>query len=100
MNTYLVLAKITEKAFSKIEEHPERVKRFKEIAQGEGAKVIALYLLMGKYDIATIIEAPTPEIMTKLSLIVGKRGNVQTITLPAFTEKEQNELIAGLKKEY
>ncbi len=96
MNTYLVLAKMTDKALSSIQDHPERVKRFKEIAQAEGAKVVSFFLLMGKYDIATVIEAPTPEVMTKLSLIVGRRGNVRTITMPAFNEKEQNDLIAKL----
>jgi uncharacterized protein with GYD domain len=97
MNTYIVLAKFTDKALSTIQEHAERVKRFKEIAQGEGAKVVGFYMLMGKYDIATVIEAPTPEVMAKLALIVGRRGNVTTMTLPAFTENEQFDMIAKLK---
>lgn len=96
MATYLVLGKFTDKGISTIEESPERIKRFKEIAQGEGAKVISWYLLMGKYDVACIIEAPTPEVMAKLDLIVGKRGNLRTLTMVAFNEKEHEALISKL----
>lgn len=97
VNTYLMLGKLTEKALGTIQEHPDRVKRFKEIVQEEGGKVISFYLLMGKYDIATVIEAPSPEMMAKLALIVGKRGNVRSITLPAFSEKEQADIIGKMK---
>lgn len=96
MATYLMLGKLTEKGMSTIQDSTERMKRFKEIVQGEGAKVVSFYLLMGKYDIACIIEAPTPEVMAKLALIVGKRGNVRAQTLLAFNEKEHDALIAKL----
>lgn len=96
MATYLVLGKLTEKGISTINETPERVKRFKEIAQGEGAKVISWYLLMGKYDVACVLEAPTPEVMAKLALIVGKRGNLRTFTMLAFNENELPNLVSKL----
>lgn len=87
---------MTEKAMSTISEHPERIKRFKEIVQGEGAKVTSFYLIMGKYDIACTVEAPNDEVMAKIALIVGKRGNVRAITMRAFTEKEQLDIISKL----
>jgi len=96
MSTYLVLGKFTEQGITTINENPERVKRFKEIAQAEGAKVISYYLLMGKYDVACVLEAPSPEVMAKLALIVGKRGNLRTLTMMAFNENEHNNLIAKL----
>ena len=97
MSTYLVLGKFTDKGINTLEENPDRIKRFKEIVEEEGGKVVSWYLLMGKYDVACILETPTPEIMAKLALIVGKRGNLRTVTMLAFDEKAHNDLVTKVR---
>lgn len=98
MNTYLMLGKLTEKALSSIDQHSERITRFKQIVQEQGAKVVSFYLILGKYDLIAVLEAPNDDVMARIALIVGKRGNARTITMRAFDEKEQNELIGKLSK--
>ncbi len=98
MATFLMLGKYTDKAMETIGESGERLKKFKELCQGEGGKVISHYLLMGKYDVACVIEAPNAETMAKIALVVGNRGFVRTQTFCAFTEKEQMEMVKTFAK--
>ena len=43
---------------------------------------------MGRYDIATRIEAPDDETISALALKLGQLGNVRTETMRAYTEEE------------
>lgn len=96
MSHYLMLGHYTDKGMIGIQESAERIKRFKELCQEEGAKVISYYMLMGRYDVACVIDAPSPDVAAKIALILGKRGNVRTETMCAFTDKEQMDLVAKL----
>lgn len=88
-----MLGTFTDKCLSSIQEVPDKIKRFREICQEEGAKVVSYYLLMGQYDIACVIDSPNPETIAKIALIVGKRGNVRTETLCAFPENDIANII-------
>lgn len=98
MAHYLMLGKYTEKGMTTIDQSAERIKRFKELCQGEGGKVVSYYMLMGKFDVACVIEAPNADAMAKIALVVGRVGNVRTQTLCAFTEKEQIDMVSKLSK--
>jgi uncharacterized protein with GYD domain len=54
------------------------------------------YLVMGKYDMVVISEAPDDEAAAKVALSIGAGGAVRTETLRAFTEDEYREIIAAL----
>ncbi len=97
MAHYLMLGKYTEKGMNGIADSADKIKRFKELCLEEGAKVVSYYMLMGKYDVACIIEAPNADAMARIALVVGKRGNVRTQTLCAFTEQEQITMTGRLK---
>lgn len=96
MTHYLMLGTYTDKGMDGIEQSPERIKRFKEICQSHGAKMISYYLLMGHYDVACVLEAPSAESVAKIALTLGKRGKIRTETLCAFTEKEQIDMVGKL----
>ncbi|MGE3317824.1 MAG: GYD domain-containing protein [Candidatus Berkiella sp.] len=96
MTTYIVLGNFTDKGIGNIKESPSRVKQLKDILQAEGAKLISYYMVMGRYDIVCIVEASNEETMAKLSLLIGKRGNLRTETLAAFNEKQHADIIAKI----
>ncbi len=98
MAHYLMLGKYTDKAMESISESGDRIKKFKELCQEHGGKVISHYLLMGKYDVACFIDAPNAETMAKIALVVGNRGFVRTQTFCAFTEQEQMEMVKTFAK--
>jgi uncharacterized protein with GYD domain len=54
------------------------------------------YLVIGQYDIVSVVEAPDDETMAKIALSLGSQGNIRTETLRAFTEDEYREMISGL----
>jgi uncharacterized protein with GYD domain len=61
-----------------------------------GAKVEGFYLTMGQYDLVVIVDAPTPEAVSKIILATGSGGAVRTETLPAFSEEEYRKIISEL----
>ena len=88
MAHYLMLGRFTKQGLEGIEATEERLHKFKSLVEKEGAKLVSYYLLLGEYDMACFIDAPNPETIAKLALIVGIRGNVRTESMPAFTETE------------
>lgn len=96
MSTYIVLGNFTEKGISNIKESPGRVKQLKDILQAEGAKLVSYHMVMGRYDIVCVVEAPNPETMAKISLLIGKRGNLRTETLAAFSENQHADIISKI----
>jgi uncharacterized protein with GYD domain len=61
-----------------------------------GAEVKEFYLVMGQYDMVVVAEAPDRETVAKLALAIGAGGAIRTETLPAFTEDEYRQVVAGL----
>ncbi len=96
MATFVVLSKYTQQGAQKIKEGPARIDAARQAGRGMGVDLKAWYLVMGRYDIVTIWDAPNDEAMAKLALAIGSLGNVSTETLRAFTEEEFKKLVAAL----
>jgi uncharacterized protein with GYD domain len=69
----------------------------KRAAKALGIKWKHQYLVMGEYDVVTIIEAPDDETVAKFSLM-GMTGTLSITTMRAFTESEADALIKSLPK--
>lgn len=96
MANFMMLGHYTDKGMNSIQDSAERIKRFKDLCETEGAKLISYYMLMGKYDVACVIEAPNADIVAKIALVLGQKGNVRTETMCAFTEKDQINMVSKL----
>ena len=84
MPFYLMLSRLTERGRDRIK--PE----------DQGCRVISQYARLGRYDFATVIEAPDNAHMSRLAIDLGARGTIETETLPA----EPTDLfIASMKGE-
>ena len=88
--------KWTEAGIKNIKDSPGRLDAAKKLFQACGAELKEFYLVMGRYDMVCITEAPDDETVAKLALTIGSGGAVRTETLHAFTEEEYREIIAGL----
>jgi uncharacterized protein with GYD domain len=95
MQTYVTLYKFTDQGIKNIKDIPRLMEDNIKNWEAVGGKVIALYTLMGEYDLIGIGEAPSDEIAMSFLMAMGSRGNVRTTTLKAFT-KEQ--FVAMVKK--
>jgi uncharacterized protein with GYD domain len=54
------------------------------------------YLVMGDYDIVTIVEAPDDETVARFALM-GMTGSLSITTMRAFSETEADKLIKSLE---
>lgn len=96
MATYVSLLKYTQKGAESIKQVPARIDAAKQAAKAVGAEIKQVYLVMGRYDVVAIMEAPDDETAAKLALTTAMQGNVQTETLRAFSEAEFRRLVAAL----
>ena len=96
MPTYLTLLRYTQTGIQNIKESPSRLDAARQLARSLGADIKAVYLTMGRYDLAVVIEAPDDETIAKYALAVGSRGAVSTETLRAFPEDEYRKIISEL----
>ena len=96
MATYISFIKYTQKGIENIKESPRRLDAAKEAFQAYGAELKEFYLVMGRYDMVIITEAPNDEAVAKAALAIASRGAVQTETIRAFNEGEYRNIIGAL----
>ena len=96
MPSYLSLASWTDQGIRDPKSAPDRLDAVKEAVQAAGGRVIFFYMLMGEYDMATLIEMPDDDAAAQVALRTGMSGNVRTQTMKAFTEEEFRTVIGGL----
>ena len=97
MPSYLALINWTDQGIKDVKDSPKRLDAAKEAIKAAGGRLIFFYLLMGQYDLATLIEFPNDEAMANFSLTTGMGGAIRTSTLKAFTEAEYRSLIEQIK---
>lgn len=85
MSVYLMLTTLTDKGRGALQEDPEMVRQINKEVEYTGVKILDQYALLGQYDFVNILEAPSNEIMAKLSTRLSAKGNFQTLTLAAIT---------------
>ncbi len=72
---------------------------FSEVSKAFQAAEVELkefYLVMGRYDMVVVAEAPDDETVANLALAIGSAGAIRTETLRAFTEDEYRKIVAAL----
>jgi len=96
MPTYVTLAKHTQKDGESIKQSPARLEAARQATKAAGAEIKQVFLVMGRYDIVVISEAPDDETAARLALTTAMQGNITTETLRAFTEAEFRNIVASL----
>ncbi len=96
MATYISLLRYTQQGVEAMKESPARLDAAKEVFREMGAELKEFYMAMGQYDAVVISEAPDPETVAKLVLMIGGQGAIRTETLRVFPENEYREIIAAL----
>lgn len=84
MPIFMMLTTLTESGRKTIESTPERIKEVNREFEREGVKVINQYALLGQYDFVNILEAPSNEVIARVSVALGARGTLQSTTLAAI----------------
>jgi uncharacterized protein with GYD domain len=96
MPTYITLVNYTPKGVENVKESPHRLEAAKQAFKAFGAELKEFYLVLGRYDIILVAEAPNDEAVAKVALAIGSGGNVRTETFRAFKEDEYREIVSSL----
>lgn len=85
MATYIMLSTLTDEGRKTLKQRPERLGEVNKEVEAFGARVVAQYAVLGGYDFVNVIEAPSNEIMARLSMDLGSRGTIKVTTFPAMS---------------
>ena len=99
MATYIMLSTLTDEGRKTLKARPERLQEVNKEVESMGARVTAQFAVMGGYDFVNIIEAPTNEVMARLTVELGARGTIQITTLPAIDIGDFVEMLGGMSNE-
>ena len=84
MATYVLLTKVTAAGVKTLQSNPRRIKKVNEEIEAMGARVVAQYATLGRYDFVNIVEAKDNETISRVSVGLAARGTLQIETLSAI----------------
>jgi uncharacterized protein with GYD domain len=96
MITYITLYKYTQQGMQTIKQSPERIEQARHALEKAGARLKAVYLTTGRYDLVAISEWPSEQSAMSFLLGQGAAGYVTSETLRAFDEASFKKIVAGL----
>ncbi len=94
MGYYVMLTTLTDEGRKTLKKKPERIREVNKEVEGMGAKILTQYAVLGPYDFVNILEAPDNKTVARISVELGSRGTMQSITMAAFSI---NEFVDSLK---
>lgn len=96
MATYIMLMKFINPGVESIKNAHVGRASGKRAAKAMGITWKQQYLVMGEYDVVTVLEAPDDETVAKFALM-GMTGSLAITTMRAFTESEADKLVKDLQ---
>jgi uncharacterized protein with GYD domain len=91
MPTFVMLTNLTSEGVKTLKNNPGRVAEVNREVEALGARVVAQYATLGQYDFVSIIEAPSDEVMARVSIEMGSRGTMTSQTLSALPAERLSE---------
>ena len=88
MPTYVVLYRFTDQGRKNIKDTVKRAEEVRRENESRGFKVLGHYWTQGRYDLVTVVEAPSEEAMMSGLFSIAQAGNVASETLRAFSDEE------------
>jgi uncharacterized protein with GYD domain len=96
MATYIVLGNFTDQGIRGIKETTKRAEALRGMGKKLGVTVKDAYWMLGRYDVACIVDAPDDASITAFGLSIGALGNVRTQCLRAFTADEIGKIVSKI----
>ena len=75
---------------------PQRFAKAQQIVAGEGGEILAVYGLLGPYDIASVFECPDNRAAMKVAAAIGNLIGAKTVTMPAVERDDFLQLLTEL----
>ena len=85
MATYIMLSTLTDEGRKTLKERPQRLEEVNKEIEAMGGRISSQYAILGEWDFVSIIDAPSNEVIARISVEMGARGTVQLTTMPAMS---------------
>jgi len=79
-----MLTRLTAEGRKTMLTNPRRTFEVNKEVESMGAKVVAQYSILGEYDFLNIMEAPSNEVIARVSAALGSRGTMVPLTMAAM----------------
>ncbi len=79
-----MLSKLTDEGRKTLKERPERLQEVNKEVEAMGGRITSQYAVLGGYDFINVVEAPSNEVIARISVELGSRGTVEIATFPAM----------------
>ena len=84
MPTYVMLSTLTPEGVQTVKNNPSRIREVNSEVEQLGAKVLAQWAVLGRFDFVNIVEVPDDATMARVSLELGGRGTARYESLVAI----------------
>jgi uncharacterized protein with GYD domain len=88
MPLFIRLARLTEKGHQNIQNMQSMLSEAEKIMDANGTRILHSYLILGEYDVVSVIEAPDERTAAKISALIANLGYFRAETLPAIPMEE------------
>ena len=85
MATYIMMTRLTDEGRKTLKERPQRLEEVNKEIEAMGGRISSQYAILGEWDFVTILDAPSNEVVARISVEMGARGTVQLTTMPAMS---------------
>ena len=86
--TYVMLSTLTPEGVQTVKNNPSRIREVNHEVEQLGAKVVAQWAVLGRFDFVNIVEVPDDATMARVSLELGSRGTARYESLTAIPVEE------------
>ena len=93
MPAYVVLYRFTDQGRKSVKETVKRAAEVRRRNEERGFKVLGHYWTTGRYDLVTVVDAPSEDAMAAGLMGIAEAGNVSSETLRAFTDAEMERIM-------
>jgi uncharacterized protein with GYD domain len=90
-----MLSKLTDEGRKTLKERPERLQEVNKEVEAMGGRVTSQYAVLGGYDFVSVVEAPSNEVIARISVELGSRGTVEIATFPAMGVPNFIQILRG-----
>jgi len=88
MPIYILLSSLSTQGVQTLKANPDRLREVNRDVEELGARVLHQWATLGEFEFVSVVEAPDPASVARVSVALGARGSTRIATLPALTVDE------------
>jgi uncharacterized protein with GYD domain len=96
MGKYVLLGNWTDQGVRDVKNTVKRSRAAREAFAAMGVNAREWFFTLGPYEVVLTVDAPDDETLTKATLALAAHGNLRTMTMRGFGEKEMEGLLDSL----